>query len=306
MLRSYLTRGFSFSSPKQRLYSGLLSGFDNVSHIRNAQFYAKSLDLKSTADFLKMPSYVYEQAKKDLLLLDHSNIDAYLFQLNENKKAWMKSNNFHDRELILKSVLSVMNNEGQFACLLGGKSTGKTLLFDHLSKEENNEKNLSLIHLDMRTFGDADILKALLTYLQNTKTEKVTQVVFRTIFSFISKKIDSLKDEVLVRLANAMKDYGDIDVPDEIIELFKDFKTADLLHLLKSNDINETEVIKDLLGRLSLAFGNITLVIDEANRSLTPKFGDSARSKKAEEDLEVLTSLSKQSKQVSYFYLYSF
>lgn len=298
MLRSYLTRGFSFSSPKQRLYSGLLSGFDNVSHIRNAQFYAKSLDLKSTADFLKMPSYVYEQAKKDLLLLDHSNIDAYLFQLNENKKAWMKSNNFHDRELILKSVLSVMNNEGQFACLLGGKSTGKTLLFDHLSKEENNEKNLSLVHLNMRKFPDGDILKALLTYLLNTKTEKTTQIVFKSFFSFISKKIDNFKDDLIVELAKVLKENIDVDIPSEFIEKFKDYKTVDLLNILRTNNVTDADVLSDLLYRLTVAFGNVTVVIDEANLALTPKVHDEARLDKAQKDLEVLTQLSKESKKV--------
>lgn len=299
MIRSSLRRALSLSLPKQRFYSGLLSGFSNLNDIRNARFYAQSLDVKGTADFLKRHSYVYQQAEKDLLLLEHSDIKEYLLALKRNVSHWMDKNEFYDRELIVESVRNSFSSKGQFVCLLGGKSTGKTLLFNHLSKEENNEQNLSLIHLDMRTFGDADILKALLTYLQNTKTEKVTQVVFKTIFSFISNKIDSLRNGVLVQLVNAMKEYKDIDIPHDIIELFKDLKTSDLLHLLKSNDINEAEVIEDLLGRLSLAFGNITLVIDEANRSLTPKFDDANRSKKAEQDLEVLTSLSKQSKHVS-------
>lgn len=300
------TRRFSFSFSKQRLYSGLLSGFDNVSDIRNAQFYAKSLDLKSTADFLKTPSYVYEQAKKDLLLRKHSDVKEYLFSLKRNVSDWMDKNEFYDRELIVESIKDSLSLKGQFVCLLGGKSTGKSLLFDHLSKRKNNSKNLSLILLDMRAFGDADILKALLTYLQNTKTEKVIQIIFKTIFSFISKKNDLFKDEALVLLAKAFKDYVDLDVPGEFIEVFKDFKTAELLHLLKSHNINETEVIKDLLRRLSLAFGNITLVIDEANLAFTEDIHhDIARLKKGKKDLEVLTTLSKQSKDVSHFFLYS-
>jgi Cdc6-like AAA superfamily ATPase len=283
---------FSFSNAIQRkAYSGLLSGLNNIDHIKNAQFYASAMDIKSTADFLKQSSYVYQQAEKDFKLSNHSNFESYINFLEGNKRTWMRNNSFFDRELILKSVNSIINNEGQFICLLGGKSTGKTLLWDHLTNAKNNEKHLSVIHLNMRTFGDADILKALLTYLEKTKTERVTQFVLETVSSFFTNTIDSVKNYILQR---------------------NDFKTADLLNLLRTHHINDSEVLKELLRRLSLMFGNITVVIDEANLAFTEEVDrDLTRLMKAKRDLEALTSLSKELKQVlhlmifilSYFYL---
>ena len=84
----------------------------------------------------------------------------------------MKKDLFHDRKLVVTSIKELFSNRGQFECLLGGSSTGKTVLFNQLSQEKNDAKNLSIIHLNMRRFGDADILKALLTYLEQTKLFK--------------------------------------------------------------------------------------------------------------------------------------
>ncbi len=151
----------------------------------------------------------------------------------------------------------------------------------------------------MRAFGDADILKALLTYLLNTKTERVSQVVFKTIFSFLTNKVDFMKNQIFDVFSKALKDYADTDVPDEIISSFEKFKTAGLLSLLRSHNINDSEVIKELLRRLSVMFGNITVVIDEANLAFTEDVDhDLTRLKKAKRDLEALTLLSKELKEV--------
>ncbi len=297
--RYVLQRSFLRSFNQRSCYSGLLSGIEGVDGIKASHFYASTMDLKDTVNFLKQPSYVYQQAEKDLPHGYQSNIEAYLHFLDSNVSTWMNKDEFYDRELILQTIHRIIQKRGQFVCLLGGKSTGKSLMMNHLSRKENNYKHLSIIPLDMRQFPDGDILAALLTYLLNTRTESCYEIVFKSIFTFISKNIDDIKNEVIVSMANIMKEHADTEIPAAFIEMFKGFKTADLLNLLRANNITDANVISNLLCRLSVAFGNITIVIDEANLAFTEEVGnDINRLKKSKKDLEVLTALSKQSKQV--------
>ncbi len=267
----------------QKFYSGLLSGFENVEDIKKSRFYASSMDLQRTAKFLKQPAYVYQQALKDLPQSKDSSIDEYLSRLSDNKLAWLEKNSFYDRELILQSIKSVIANKGQFVCLLGGKSTGKTLLFDHLTQPENNFKHNSVIHLNMRDFPQGDILKALLARLLNSRTERT-----------YSKLSDAATAATLDKLYQVFSVY----LSAQGIPLPENLQVTEILNLLREKNITDSDAIMDLLSRLSVAFGNITAVIDEANLALTPKLGDGVRLRKANDDLEVLTKLSKEAKKV--------
>ena len=108
--RSSLHHSF-FRSLNQKYYSGLLSGLDNVDTIKKSYFYASSMDLKLTATFLKQPSYIFQQAGKDLPLSNSTNIDNYLITLDRNVSDWMEKNEFYDRELIFAKSSSDYTKE---------------------------------------------------------------------------------------------------------------------------------------------------------------------------------------------------
>ena len=86
MMMKTICRSFSRRQPtlNQRSYSGLLSGIENVDGIKNSHFYASSMDLKHTANFLKQASYVYQEARKDLPQTNHSSLENYLITKNKS------------------------------------------------------------------------------------------------------------------------------------------------------------------------------------------------------------------------------
>ncbi len=268
---------------QRRPYSGLLSGLNNIEDVKNAEFYTSSMDIKSTAAFLNQSSYVYRQAEKDFKLSngEYSNFESYISSLEENQMDWFEKNTFYDRESILKSVNSIIHKKGQFVCLLGGKSTGKSQLWNHFTNPKNNAKHRSVILLDMRAFGDGDILNALLTNLKNTKSEEVKQVLFDTVSIFAASYLAlNVKDIMMVNV-------------------------NDILNVFRSKNIDESQVIKELLGRFSILFGNLTVIIDEANLAFTEGIDrDPKRLMKAKRDMEVLTLLSKQLKQVFHLLIF--
>jgi Cdc6-like AAA superfamily ATPase len=208
-----------------------------------------------------------------------------LSSLKRNVVDWMNRKEFYDRELIVASVRDTISLNGRFICLLGGKSTGKTLLIKYLSQPQHNFKHRCVINLNMRE-TQGDILKALLSSLLNTRTERVMDKASQ-IGSTLTNNLFQVLSEVFSQSFGASNP-----VPEQ-------FQVSDLLEILRKKNVSDSDAIKGLLSRLSLAFGTITVVIDEANLALTPKLRDKARLKKAQDDLDVFTMLSKESTQVN-------
>jgi hypothetical protein len=86
----------------------------------------------------------------------------------------------YDREEILHNIRALIRRSGNFICLLGGKSSGKSLIFNHFEDPRYHEKHLSLIIIDMRSYAEKrNILEALLN--AKTKTPNSIEVIKSTI-----------------------------------------------------------------------------------------------------------------------------
>jgi hypothetical protein len=160
---------------QQRLYSGLLFGIDNIDSVKKLHFYSSYMDVQLTYKLLNEKRNVYLEAGQDIARTNHSTMGKYFEWLISNVSKWIDKNEFYDREVILKNVHQIIQSKGQFVCLLGGKSTGKTLLFDNLRQQPNkyNYKQSNILHLNTREFLEGDILdSSLLSTLLGTQVER--------------------------------------------------------------------------------------------------------------------------------------
>jgi len=194
-----------------------------------------------------------------------------IVETNMDKFMW--KNKVWDRKELLHRLDDIARKRGNFACLLGGKSTGKSLVLGELSR--NNMMNRKVIYIDMREYsgitqGLVDVLsKSNIVQFQNLSKEFVKNVL----------AIAKLK----------VSDLVEIDV------------RALLDILLKDSDPNTA--LKTLIGDIVRGCPNecITLVLDEANLPLTIS-NDTPISDimQVGATLSLFTTLTKQQKKVNY------
>ncbi len=67
---------------------------------------------------------------------------------------------------------------------------------------------------------------------------------------------------------------------------------------IQKNRLNESEILEKLLSELSILFGNMTIVIYEANLAFDPHNSNDETLNKAKADLQVFTRFTKQTKNV--------
>ena len=75
-------------------------------------------------------------------------------------------------------------------------------------------------------------------------------------------------------------------------------RIASIMEEIRKNRLNESEILEKLLTELSILFGNVTIVIDEANLAFDPYNSNEETMNKAKADLQVFTRLTKQRKKV--------
>jgi len=219
-------------------------------------------------------SSIYQSAIQDVSEGSGRNIEEYLNSIKFSAKEFILKKEVYDREEILHSIRTLIRDSGNFVCLLGGKSTGKSLIFKHFEDPRNHEKHLSLINIDMRSYAEKrNILEALLKSLAKTKTHNSIEVIKSTI------------EKVMPALISTIVSSIGIDAPVDVGVIMK---------ALKENNANESEILECLLMELSFTFGNLTIIIDEANLAFDPFNSSVEILNKAKADLQVFTRLTKQ------------
>jgi Cdc6-like AAA superfamily ATPase len=247
--------------------SGLLTG---LSDPNLAEFYTQRLLTKNAANMLKQhsPSAIGLAARRDG--------DGDLVQIHRKAIVWVNENKLWDRKQLMSALELVKQpGRGEFICLLGGKSTGKTLALQTFSESSRN-----IIKINGRLLEKKQgILMAVIEEL--TANSGLLQI-----HKFATNPIvlmETMKASCFALLG--MPPETDLT---EVVDKFR---------LSETQDRQDAHILKKLLGILSDFYGPLTLIMDEANLIFDHKQGTD-HVLLAKDYLEVLTALSKQSRQV--------
>ena len=251
--------------------NGLLSGITDVS---SANFYSANLPLREASEFVKSNRLLY-----DIITVEcnsvQEEIDKYLEDIELKMDEFMEKNTVWDRTDLLRGLDDATRKRGNFVCLLGGKSTGKSLVLGEFSREER--KSRKVIYVDMREYSG--ITLGLVNVLSKSGIIRFQELAK----AFVKKAMGIAKFKVI--------DQVEIDFNSLLGIILKD-----------NNDPNNT--LKNLINDIISAYPNevITLVLDEANLPLTIKDKTSeAKIDQVKETLSLFTTLTKQQTKVNDF-----
>ena len=240
---------------------GLLNGIPDVG---NANNYARKINLRDAVDLLKYKNYLYNSAVEDVRG-ETKELKKYLQDTVKRAQAYMKNQeDIWDRDELKDQLNRIIGTEGNFVCLLGGKSTGKSLVLRHFEKK--NLTNVFIVNL--RGTEKGDILKELLRVLTKRK-------------SYYTGLVDQAKKKAV--LALILVGYSEI--------------LADFEKILGNEEAVES--LPSLITELVKHRGKVTLIIDEANIAFT--ITDDTTPEKIENlkaALALFTQLTKQLLQV--------
>ena len=215
---------------------GVLTGIDDI---HSAKYYTNSLNFKDTVAILSNKHFIYESALKDvngdesLLLAYFENINKKIMKFKNEKKLW-------DREDLMKGLSKSTNTKGNFVCILGGQSTGKSFV---LHKFQENAKNKVII-VDLR--DDTNLVRCLTTAIGETSKSNMYYKIFETLG--------------LQLLNLSVKSRANVDI---------DFKGIWEKIGKVASDETLSQILNQLADRLIESGSHLTIIIDEANRALT-------------------------------------
>jgi len=253
---------------RRSFHRGLLQG---IVKIKDANFYCDKLDLKLSKQLLMNASLIYEAAVQDVKEGHKKTVDEYLNAIKHNTNSFIAKKEIYDREEILQKVRYVIESSGRFLCLLGGKSTGKSLIFKHFADPKHRIKHSSFIVVDMRSNAySKNILEALIECLTDSSFVNIVEASLMKIVPLLLKSTPF----------GGLVDVGAI------------------MKFVKDNNVNEVRILERILTELSVAYGNLTIVIDEANLVFDLHNSSDEIINKAKADLQVFTRLTKQTGKV--------
>ena len=115
---------------QQQERRGLLVNVD----VKTAGFFTSDLNLNKAEDLLKDELYVLmESATKN----PTTTFDENLQHILQKADAFMESNQLWNRDELTSALKSIINSKGAFACVLGGKNTGKSLVLEEMERLED-------------------------------------------------------------------------------------------------------------------------------------------------------------------------
>ena len=212
---------------------GLLAGMHNV---LDEKCYSKCINIEDAAALVNNRANIYDNALLDCGG-DLGKLDGYLESIVSKSNEFMDENKVWDREDLKAAIDLVISNKGQFVCLLGGRSTGKTFLL----KDIANANKDNVFFIDLRQEGN--IIKALLESVSIQSAPGVMVDRLKSIMSKVAANIVGIASKGAIS-----KD----DFPN-IIEYLSRYKPKETL----------TGLLKDLSSTMVP-----TLIIDEANIAL--------------------------------------
>jgi hypothetical protein len=242
--------------------------------VSNEKDYSREINLDDAANLLRDRNYINNIALAEA----HGNateLKNNLTKIIEKAKIFMANRDeVWDREELKGAIQDIIADCGKFVCLLGGKSTGKSLVLEYL--EKRNMGTVFIVDLRVR---DKDILKALLTVLETRRDYYVNLDNQTPTIEAVLKA-----GEVFASVVGKGAAYGQ----------FLTTVTA----FMKMNSAKRTlEVLID--GLIKVEGEKITIIIDEANVAFTIKPETKEEKIDAASDaLLMFTQLTKQTRKV--------
>ena len=217
---------------------GLLNGIPDVGNAKN---YARKINLRDVGDLMKNTNYLYNNAVEDVRG-DTKELKKYLQDTVKRAQAYMENQEeIWDRDELKDNLNRIIGTKGNFVCLLGGKSTGKSLVLRHFEK-----KNLTNVFVvDLRGTEKGDILKELLRVLTMRK-------------SYYTDLVNRSKSILTLIFVGLFYTNG----PGSYSEILADFEK------ILGNE-KAVESLPSLITELVKHRGKVTLIIDEANIAFT-------------------------------------
>jgi hypothetical protein len=126
---------------------GFLSGIDCATSATNSTKINEN-DAKEISRMV-----FYDEAKKDLNG-ENTDVDKYLADVYTRAKQFAESEEVWDRTELKAAIEKVLNKRGAFACMLGGRDTGKTLVLKDIARSPRNDSKVG--YIDLR--GNPDLL----------------------------------------------------------------------------------------------------------------------------------------------------
>ena len=267
--QSSATRCFSASGfIKAR---GLLTGIADVSSVKD---YSREINLDDAANLLRDRSHMYNIALAEAQG-NATECKNNLTEIIKKATIFMKNrDDVWDREELKDAILSTIAGSGRFVCLLGGKSTGTSLVLTYL---ENRHMG-TVFNVDLRMTGN-DIREGLLAVLEKRSDYYLD----------LEKQQPAIK--VALKVGNVSAEIaGKAAAYSQFLTLVKSLK--------ESNSAKQT--LEVLINELIRVEGeNITIIIDEANIAFAIKPGTGESDiKAARMALALFTGLTKQSLKV--------
>ena len=222
---------------------GLLTGIVDVSNVKD---YSREINLDDAADLLRDNKHLHNIALAEA----HGNATECknkIAEIIKTAKIFMANRDeVWDSDELKCALQAIIADRGKLVCLLGGKSTGKSLVIRYLEKLSLKDRYMGTVFVVNQRVEGSDILTGLIAVLQERR-------------NFYLKSQE--ESDFFISLAGLAVSFFAED---------KEYEAFSKVMIALSNNNNVKQplkvLIKELLTRVE---GNVTLIIDEANIAFT-------------------------------------
>eukprot|EP01035_Chromulina_nebulosa_P031214 gene31214-41589_t len=207
---------------------------------KKADFFTTQLNLNESENLLKDEMCIYNVLMEEVVE-KATTVDETLEQIVQKAKSFMKSNQLWNGDKFQRALKDIVIQTGVFACVLGGKNTGKSLVMEAL---ERQEKNVYVV--DLRR--NSNILSSLVEKLWERR---------------LRYKPTDLNNAIIKFLAGVVYKWTDGKV--EAVVSQTDYQ------MMVDALIKKPAALASVLEDLSIGSEGLTLIVDEANIALTVK-----------------------------------
>ena len=255
---------------KKSQLNGLLQGI-NRDELKSSSFYSNNYNGN-----IDTPSSLWIAAQANT---KYSSAEDHIARCENNIAAYLKSNNFCDREDIKELMETYANTDGNLVILCGGPSIGKTLLLNVIASNSATNRERLYVMVDGRSAGKTpdlfgDISKAF--ERNNLISQELKGRVIEAMFKVISKVVGKVVSNIL----------PDLDVSGGALAIE---------NVIKSRSISDVDGLNYFVDAIINDGKSITIIIDEANKY----FNVDTSAPTTNALLDCLIKLSKQNQKLS-------
>jgi hypothetical protein len=260
--------------------SGLLSHVRTVD-IATTHYYTQNIDIAEAKQMVNRGAHVFYDIAARAAGEENLSTNEYLKKIAKAANNYVNSDDVHDRGFlfeVLQIICCDAEVTGEFVCLLGGKSTGKSKLLKSLSKGHDGR----VFYVDLRK--DKTISKGLLSVLTKLPQPETVGNIINEILKEI--EIDVPRSDSTSNVKVTIK--GVVDAQKGVSEFYK---------------------VRQIIEGVVKILRPITVIIDEANIAFkVNELTTNDEIENTRDVLQLLTALTKQDRQVRglvYFLLIS-